>query len=289
MSMAVRLQEAHVSVVGLGLMGGSLAAALTSRGACRRVSGVARRKETVTQAMAMGVIHQGGTDLDEGVAGADVVVLATPVGTIIRQIEELGERLPPGCLVTDVGSTKQAIVEAMTGLPPGIEAVGGHPMCGKEVAGLEASDPELFRDATYVLTPTEKTSGDAVSLACEMARAVGAQPLVMDAERHDTLAAAVSHLPYLASVGLVNAVETLEDKGAWEMAASGFRDASRLAASDENVMLDILLTNQAAVGRMLGSLVEMLTELGRLIEAEDGAELRVTMDAAAHRRRSLDK
>jgi prephenate dehydrogenase len=283
--MAVRFEDAHVTVVGLGLMGGSLAAALTGREACRRVTAVARRKETLTQALDMGIIHKGSTDLQRGVAEADVVVLATPVRTIVRHIESLGRWFPSGCLVTDVGSTKQAIVEAMAKLPPEIEAVGGHPMCGKEVAGLEAIDPELYSHATYVLTPLERTSDSALVLAREMVQAVGACPLMLNADRHDRLAAAVSHLPYLAAVGLVGAVRGLEDKGAWEMAASGFSDASRLAASDEKMMLDILLTNQVEVGTMLGRFIDQLAGLGRLVESGDEVGLSAAMRLAAQRRR----
>ena len=287
--MAACLQDAHVVVVGLGLMGGSLAAALTRRESCRRVAGVARRRETLTRALEMGIIHQGSTDLREGVAGADVVVLATPVRTLVAQIEELAQWLPSGCLVTDLGGTKRVVVEAMARMPSGIEVLGGHPMCGKEVAGLEASDPELYCGATYILTPLERTSAGALALVREMAQAIGARPLVMDAGRHDTLAAAVSHLPYLAAVGLVGTVEALEDDDAWEMAASGFGDSSRLAASDEGMMLDILLTNRTEAGTMLGRLIEQLTELDRLLDSGDESRLNTLMRQAAQRRRSLNQ
>ena len=285
--MAPRLQDAQVTIVGLGLMGGSLAAALTARRACHRVIGVARREETVTQALAMGVIHQGTCHLAEGVRDADVVVLATPVRTIVELIGQIGSLLAPGCLLTDVGSTKLAVVQAMQALPPHVQPVGGHPMCGKETAGLVSVDLSLHEGATYVLTPLARTSDDALALAHELARAVGARPLLLDAARHDTLVAAISHLPYLTAVSLVAITERLGDDTAWEIAASGFRDASRLAASNETMVLDILLTNRAAVHQMVARFQDQLTYLAHLLEQGDETGLRTAMAAAAQRRRRL--
>ena len=285
--MTPRLQDSQVTIVGLGLMGGSLAAALTARRACRRVVGVARREETVTQALAMGGIHEGTCHLAEGIGGADVVVLATPVRAIIKLIGEIGPLLPPGCLLTDVGSTKQAVVQAMQALPPHVQPVGGHPMCGKETAGLSAADSSLYEGATYVLTPLARTSDDALALAREMAQAVGARPLLLDAPCHDALVAAISHLPYLLAVGLVATAERLANDTVWEVAASGFHDTSRLAASDEAMMLDILLTNQTAVRQMLARFQDQLAGLAHLLETGDEAGLHAAMTAAAQRRRRL--
>lgn len=285
--MATRLQDTQVTVVGLGLMGGSLAAALTARQVCRRVVGVTRREETVRQALAMGIIHEGTCRLAEGVRDADVVVLATPVRTIIRLIGQVGPLLPLGCLLTDLGSTKQAVVQAMQELPPHVQPVGGHPMCGKETAGLSAADPSLYESATYVLTPLARTGDDVLALARELARAIGARPLLLDAPHHDRLVAAISHLPHLLAVGLVATVEDLTDDAAWKVAASGFRDTTRLAASDETMMLDILLTNRAAVRQMLALFQDHLVGLSRLLEEGDEAGLRAAMNAAVKRRRGL--
>jgi prephenate dehydrogenase len=268
-------------------MGGSLAAALTARHACRRVVGVARREETVTQALAMRVIHEGTCHLAEGIGGADIVVLATPVRTIIKLVGQIGPLLPHGCLLTDVGSTKQAVAQAMQALPPHVQPVGGHPMCGKETTGLPAADSSLYEGTAYVLTPLTRTSDDALDLAREMAQAIGAHPLLLDAPCHDRLVAAISHLPYLLAVGLVATGERLANDIIWEMTASGFRDTSRLAASDETMMLDILLTNRTAVRQMLARFQDQLADLAHLLETGDEAGLRAAMTAAAHRRRRL--
>ena len=286
----VSLKDARVVIVGLGLMGGSLAGALKKRGSCREVWGVARREETIEKAMRRGFINVGTCDLAEGVEQADLIVLATPVRTILELIPQVGSLAPAGCLLMDLGSTKARVVEAMKALPSYLQAIGGHPMCGKEASGVVAAEADLYEGATFVLTPLRRgsgqalrrTSSEALMLAQELVEAVGAQPLLMDAERHDRLVAAVSHLPYLLSVGLVAAAEEIaaEDELVWELAASGFRDTSRLAASDVTMMLDILLTNRQAVGETLSRFARQLDAIAHLLEANDEEELRSLMEQA---------
>jgi prephenate dehydrogenase len=293
----VCLKDARVAIVGLGLMGGSLAGALKRRGACREVRGVARREETIKEAIGRGFIHGGTCDLAEGVEQADLIVLATSVRTILELILQVGSLAPAGCLVMDLGSTKARIVEGMEALPPHVQAVGGHPMCGKEVSGIEAADADLYQGATFVLTPLRQGSGqalrrtspEALTLAQELVEAVGARPLLMDAERHDRLVAVVSHLPYLLSVGLVATAEAVaaEDEMVWELIASGFRDTSRLAASDVTMMLDILLTNRQAVGEMLARFAQQLDAIAHLLEASNEEGLRSLMEQVQKRREGI--
>ena len=283
------LKDARVVIVGLGLMGGSLAGALKRRGACREVRGVARREETISEALGCGFIHVGTCDLAEGVGQADLIVLATPVRAILELVPRVGALAPAGCLLMDLGSTKARIVGAMEALPPHLQAVGGHPMCGKEVSGLESTEADLYEGATFVLTPLQRTSLEALALAQELAEAVGARPLLMDAERHDRLVAAVSHLPYLLSVSLVAATEEVaaEDELVWELAASGFRDTSRLAASDVTMMLDILLTNRQAVGETLSRFAHQLNAIAHSLEADDEERLRRSMEQVRERRERM--
>jgi prephenate dehydrogenase len=174
-----RLADCQVTVVGLGLMGGSLAGAL--RGRCRAVVGVARREPVLQVALAQGLIDRGTTNIAEGVAGADIVVLATPVRVIIRQLAEIAPLLPEGCLLMDMGSTKVQIVAEMARLPGHVQPLGGHPMCGKEVSGIEVADPALYRGRTFILTPLPRTSEAALALGCELAEATGAHTLVLEA------------------------------------------------------------------------------------------------------------
>jgi prephenate dehydrogenase len=270
----LRLQEARVAVVGLGLMGGSLAGAL--RGQCRAVAGVARRQETIEAAFARGLIDWGTTDLRSGLAEADIVVLATPVRAILHHLDRIPPLLRQGCLLMDLGSTKADILAAMEPLPVGIEPLGGHPMCGKEFSGLEAAEPGLYRGCTFILTPLPRTSSSALALAQALVRATGAQPLVLDAERQDRLVATLSHLPYLLACALVRTADRLTspDPAAWEIVAGGFRDTSRVAGSDVTMMLDILLTNRQEVLRAVDTFQEQLGALAHLLTTGDEDRLR---------------
>jgi prephenate dehydrogenase len=281
------LSELHVAIVGLGLMGGSLAGAL--RGRCRQVTGVARRPESVEFACAHGFADRGTTDLKEGLRGADAVVLATPVRVILRLLGEIGPFLDDGCLLIDLGSTKTQILDRMAALPDHVQPLGAHPMCGKEVAGIEAAEADLYHGQTFVLAPLARTSRAALSLGRRLVEAVGARPVVLEPRRHDRLVATISHLPYLLACGLVGLAEerAAQDPAVWQVAASGFRDTSRLAASDVTMMLDILMTNQEAVLDALEGYQHQLHRLADLIAAGDEVTLRTALQARQARRAGM--
>ncbi len=236
--------------------------------------------------MAWGVAHRATTDLAEGVAGADVIVLATPVRTILRQIRQLAAMPLDPCVLLDLGSTKSDVVAAMQELPPHVQPVGAHPMCGKEMAGLAAAEPTLYKGAPWVLVPMQRTSPQALSLARKLSVAVGGRPIVIDADRHDRLVAAISHLPYSLAVALMLTVAEIgaEDELVWKLASSGFRDTSRLAASDVRMMVDILLTNRAAVSGVLCQARAHLDRLADLLAAGDEDNLRALLVAAYDQR-----
>ncbi|PWH18856.1 MAG: prephenate dehydrogenase/arogenate dehydrogenase family protein [Ardenticatenia bacterium] len=276
------MREARIVIVGLGLMGGSLAMALYQGGLCREVIGVVRRPEAVQQALALRAVHHATTQLGEALDGANIVILATPVRSIIRHIQQLSAMTLPPCLLLDMGSTKQAIVRAMEVLPVHVQPLGSHPMCGKEMSGLAAADPYLYRDAPWVLVPLVRTSDASLELARALVQAVGARPLVLDAMRHDQLVAAISHLPYALAVALVLTVAELGERDAavWQLAASGFRDTSRLAGSDVEMMLDILMTNRAAVGEMLKRASAQLGQLADRIARGQEEPLRAMLTRA---------
>ena len=281
------LAECQVTVVGLGLMGGSLAGAL--RGQCRSVVGVARRPEVAHAARERGLVDWATVAPAEGLAGADVAVLAMPVRAILRQMPAIAPLLPPGCLLVDLGSTKAEIVAAMAGLPAGIQPLGGHPMCGREVSGLEAADPGLYRGCTFILSPLARTSAAAVELGTELARAAGAQPLVLAPERQDSLVATLSHLPYLLACSLVATADatTSPDPAAWQIVAGGFRDTSRVAGSDVTMMLDILQTNREEVLRAVGAFRVQLDRLAGLLAAGDEDGLRRALEATRRQRKEM--
>ena len=274
-----RLRDCQVSIIGLGLMGGSLAGAL--RGQCQSVVGIARRPEVVETALAQKLIDWGTTELVEGVRGADVVVLATPVRIILRQLSEIGSLLPEDCLLIDLGSTKSQIMVEMARLPDHVQPLGGHPMCGKEVSGIEVAEPTLYRGHTFILTPLPCTSDAALALGYELAEATGAQPLVLEAQRQDFLVGTVSHLPYMLACALVATADatTSADPAAWEIVAGGFRDTSRVAGSDVTMMLDILMTNREEVLKAVATCQEQLGHLAHLLGNGDEDALRNALSA----------
>jgi len=282
-----RLADAQVAIVGLGLMGGSLAGAL--RGRCRAVIGVARREETVETAMKCGLIDRGTTDAAGSVREAGIVVLATPVRVILQQLAALGPLLPQGCLVMDLGSTKTQIVNEMACLPDHVEPLGAHPMCGKELSGIEAADPALYRGCTFILTPLKRTSTAALALGRALAEAIGSHPLVLEPGRQDFLAGTLSHLPYLLACALVGTadVTTSADSAAWEIVASGFRDTSRLAGSDVSMMIDILMTNREEILKALANYQGQLHGLARLVETGDEDKMRAVLGMFRDKRREM--
>jgi len=283
------LAQARVAIVGLGLMGGSLGLALRERQACREVIGIARRPEVCEQALHMGAVDQATEDATVGVRDADLVILATPVRVILRQIEELGPHLKHGAVLLDLGSTKTEVFRAMSRLPDGVQPLGGHPMCGKELSGLSAAEASLYEGAPFILTPLPRTDDRAIQLGEALARAVRARPLVLAPQRHDRLVAAISHLPYLLSVALVRTAMLVaeRDEQVWSLAASGFRDTSRLAASDVTMMLDILLTNRHAVGEMIARCHHQLDRLEDLLATGDEEALRKLLQTVQEQRKRL--
>lgn len=265
---ALSLRETRVCIVGLGLMGGSLALAL--RGQTAGLTGVDRDPLTLQMARLQDVVDLATDDLAAAVATADLLVLATPVRTILALLDRLSVLRPDGIPVIDLGSTKAAIVAAMDRLPIGFEAIGGHPMCGKETAGLSAADPGLYRGRRFILCRSARTTPAIEATARDLAAAVGARPLYLPPDRHDAIVAAVSHLPYLTSAALMRLAGS---EGLWEVSASGFRDTSRLSGTDPRMMLDILLTNREAVLESLDRYQGDLLRLREWLETGDEEEL----------------
>lgn len=268
-------------------MGASLAMALRDWAGAGRISAVVRREETARTAIERGIVASATTDFTAGVAQADVVVLAAPVRTILAQLREWRGAFKPGAVVTDLGSTKSEIVRVMNELPEDVCAVGSHPMCGKEITGLDAAEADLYRGKRWVLTRTDRTDDASFALVKAMAEAAGAVTLELDPARHDMLVAFASHMPYALSTALVAATDqaSLNDPAVWQVTASGFRDTSRVAASDVTMMLDILLTNCDAVVNAIRDFQFSLDQLTAMLERRDEAGLRAYLSAAAAARK----
>jgi prephenate dehydrogenase len=264
----------HLSIVGLGLMGGSLARAL--RGSAEQITGVELDERACTYALQKGIIDHATPDLREGVKDADTVILCAPVRAIQAMIERrIGSYLRSNTLLIDIGSTKQDICEAMGKLPVGIHAIGGHPMTGKETSGVQSSDSQLYVGRPFVLCATRRTTPTSRLRALALIEALGAVPFEMDAQRHDRLVAAISHLPYILSSALVATVakEGQIDPTVWELAAGGFRDMSRLAGQDVAMMGDILSTNTQAVATLLALFRVQLAMLEAMLVSRDDQQL----------------
>lgn len=270
-------------------MGGSLAMALKQRAICREVVALVRREAAAREAEALGVVDWATTDPAAALSQADLVVFTTPARIIVRQLGEFSPFYKPGAIITDMGSTKQTIIEAMAGLPETVYPVGSHPMCGKEQAGLAVAEADLYEGAPWIITPLERTPAAVIDLVKQLAEAVGAHSRLLAAERHDRLVAAISHLPYSLAVSLVLAAQSVAaaDPAVWEVAASGFRDTSRVAASDVTMMLDIFLTNRAAIGHMLSLAQQQLDTLAQALATEDEQTLRRLLEQAASQRAGM--
>jgi prephenate dehydrogenase len=256
-------------------MGGSVALALRDR--AETVIGIDPNPEARNYAVEHGIVTEAIEDLKEGVAGADVVILATPVRVIVSMLRDrIGSYLRSNTLLVDLGSTKQDICDALGRLPIGIHAMGGHPMTGKERNGIDASDADLYRNRPFVLCPTRRTTPATRLRALALVEALGALPIEMDAERHDRVVATISHLPYLLSAALMAtaAGEAQQDEAIWLLAAGGFRDMSRLAASDIQMMGDIVSTNTQAIAVLLAQFRVQLALLEKMLIARDETQLK---------------
>ncbi|GIW12873.1 MAG: prephenate dehydrogenase [Tepidiforma sp.] len=267
------MSENRIAIIGTGLIGTSIGLGLARRpGRNYELVGADRDRANAKAAKKLGAIDREVGSLEEAVERAGLVVIATPVVAARRILEDIGRFLTPGAVVTDVCSTKAEVMRwAAEFLPETAHFVGGHPMAGREKSGPEAASADLFQGATWAVTPSPRADERAVQVVLGLIEALGAVPLYIDPAEHDQYAAAVSHVPLLASVALFRMVR---DSQGWEdaalLAGPGFRDITRLASGDPTMARDIMLTNREAVLHWIGRLQD---ELGSIRTAlETGAD-----------------
>jgi prephenate dehydrogenase len=266
----MRLQT--LTIVGVGLIGGSIGLAAKSRGLAERVLGVGRTEESLRRAQAVGAIDEGLLDLLAAVSPADFVVFCTPVDAVAAQVIAAAARCRPDTLLTDAGSTKAAIVSAVEGrLPRGIAFVGSHPLAGSEKRGPEHADAELFQDRLTIVTPTPRSQRQAVERTMAFWQVLGSRVRLMDPEAHDQALAVTSHLPHLVASALAGILPPELN----ELVASGFRDTTRIAAGDPSIWTGILLQNRAALLDELGRVQDRLIRFKTALMTQD----RATVDA----------
>jgi prephenate dehydrogenase len=268
----------ELAIVGVGLLGGSVAKAARLGGLARRIVGVGRDPERLRPAVEDGTLDTAVTDLDAGVREADVILLAAPVLAIEGLLERVWGAAANGALITDVGSTKRNIVrmaERLAVTRP-LAFVGSHPLAGSEQAGYRVARADLFRGATVVVTPTEKTELAALKTTTELWEALGARVTSLDPETHDRTVAAISHLPHLIACALVDGAGRVEP-GALELAARGFRDTTRIAGGDPDMWTEIFLANRDALTAGIEAFRQALGDLQRVIDSGRADALRAEL------------
>ncbi len=277
-----------VAIVGVGLIGGSLGMALKTRRLARRVIGIGRDAARLETAVALGAVDSGVTRLEDGLADADVVVLCTTVGHIVAALPGVLAAVSPGAVVTDVGSTKGAVVRAAAGKG---RFVGGHPMAGSEQTGVEAATPLLFEEATWALTPTDTTDPEAQMIVTALAREVGATTLTLTPEAHDTMLAVTSHLPHvLASALMRQAAQTQATHPQTNhLTAGSFADGTRVAASSPELWRDVCLTNREALLASLRGFRAELDVLEAAVAAGDAKGIEAFFAAGAQAKRGWEE
>jgi prephenate dehydrogenase len=270
-----------VAIIGVGLIGGSIGLALRSGGLASRVVGVGRDRRTLDQAVGRGILDQVTTDLAEGVAEADVVVVCTPVSRIPQDVKRAAEVAGPDVLVTDAGSTKRQIVEAVESHPSGTGVfVGAHPIAGSERSGSLHAQASLLRDRVCVLTPTPRTPRDRLDRARVFWSSLGCRVLEMSPVEHDEVLAFTSHLPHALAAALTLAVPS-----DWQtLAAGAFRDGTRVAGADTDLWTAIFRDNRGPLLKALDALEERVAAFKYAVMTDDEEEIRRWWDEARHRR-----
>ena len=264
----------RVALIGLGLIASSMAHAMRAKGLAGEIVGHAKSAETRATALEIGICDRVFATAAEAVQGADLVVLAVPVGAMAAIAEEIGSHLAPGCTVTDVGSVKQAVVAAVAPyMPAGVQFIPGHPMAGTEYSGPRSGFATLFQNRWWLLTPAEDADAGQIAKLRSLLEAMGAKVDEMDAAHHDLVVAVVSHVPHAIAytmVGVADHMRRVSQSEVVKYSAAGFRDFTRIAASDPTMWRDVFLTNKDAVLDILGRFAEELFVLQRAIRMGDG-------------------
>ncbi len=275
-----------VVILGTGLIGGSIGLALKKQGLAGRVVGTSRLETSLRTAVTMGAIDEGEMDLQKAIAGADLVILASPIKVILDNIKDIARHLRRDCIVTDVGSIKSAVIEAAEKYFPGhVLFVGSHPMAGSEKSGVAHASVDLFKGATVIMTPTAKTNKLAKDKIKHLWTKLGADVQVMEPLKHDEVMAFVSHLPHLAAFAIMRSVPDEFLK----FGAAGLKDTTRIAASSPKMWGDICFSNYRNVLKSVDEMVKSLAELRKLIIDHDEQALAQFLDGAKTKRELLEK
>ena len=265
-----------VAIIGLGLLGGSIGLAVQDRASDITTTGYDADADVRGKAVERGLVGTVCTSVSDAVAEADLVILCVPVGAMGSAAAEIAGHLKPGAIISDVGSSKQSVLEDLSAALPGLTVIPAHPVAGTEQSGPEAGFATLFENRWCILTPPDGADEASVEALADFWRTLGSKIEIMDAEHHDLVLAVTSHIPHLIAYTIVGTASDLEDVTRGEVikySAGGFRDFTRIAASDPTMWRDVFLQNRSAVLEMLGRFTEDLTALQRAIRSGDGETL----------------
>ena len=278
----------RLTLVGLGLLGGSIAKAARAHALAGEIVAVGRNPARLAEALASGAVDRVTTDIAAGAAGADLCVLCTPVATLAELLPEVWRAAPDDCVITDVGSTKASIVAAADRLAGerALAFVGSHPMAGSEQSGFQAARPDLFRGALVIVTPRDGAHAEPTKRVTELWEALGARVIAMEPRTHDRAVAAVSHMPHLVADALMAAVLRMDPRFV-DVAGPGFRDTTRIAASSPAVWREIFQDNRAALGEAVGAFRAALDELERLVTSGSDAAIEAELHRIRRAREAL--
>jgi prephenate dehydrogenase len=271
------LHNANVAIIGLGLMGGSMALAL--KGHCRLLSAVDTDPLVIKLAYKKEMVNQAACDAHEILENADLVILACPVPSILDWLKKLPGHIQSDCIVLDLGSTKRTIISAMEALPENFDPIGCHPMCGKEHLSLINAEGNLFRGAPFLLSPLKRTTSNARNAALELCKVIEAKPVWVSAENHDRLLAVTSHLPFL----LASALTLITPEEAEPFTGPGFHSSTRLAATPSSMMLGVLQSNRDEILSALSILQGQLAVLENALRENENSKLNDLLDLARNR------
>ena len=279
----------RIAIIGVGVIGGSLGLAIKKRFPSARIVGF-DRKEVLRKALKKGAIDQASVDLRDAVSTADLVFLATPISAILTMLPRIARFAPTSALVTDVGSVKRSILKAASQFFPKGNFIGGHPMAGVELSGVDAAHPLLFENAVYVLSPMKSNSRRSVRKLARFLEVLGSRVVLLDPKTHDEVASAVSHEPQLTAVALTNVAgrEHHSSRNYLRLAAGGFRDLTRIASSRPEIWKDILDYNSDEIDKSLGLLVRELEQYRRFLRKK-GSPLAGKFHSARRIRDSIPK
>ncbi|WP_094550680.1 prephenate dehydrogenase [Petroclostridium xylanilyticum] len=278
-----------VAIIGLGLIGGSIAKALKERSGIKNIIGIDFNQDTLTQALNEGIISLGSKDIVPEIYNSDIVFICTPVSKTLEWIKKVIPAVRPDCIITDVGSTKSQLVSEIEQIPGEFHFVGGHPMAGSERSGFSASKSHLFENAYYILTPCSKSTQEDIEILINVVKNLGSIPVELSPQLHDKVTGAISHVPHIISAALVNIVKNSDTDGQYmqKLAAGGFKDITRISSSNPEMWHNICFSNKDAIIQILDNYIVMLSKFKLFLESRNDNEVYNFFSSAKEFRDSL--